>query len=269
MITIREYLKPETMEEAYKQLIRNKKNTIFGGGAFIRMGSKNIPLAIDLSEAGLNYIEEDEYNIKIGAMTTFGDIEHSQLLSKHFDNMLAKSVREIVGIQLRNIVTVGGTIYSRYGFSDLITGLLALDTDVNLYKGGTIPLERFLKEGPKEKDILESINIKKDNRKATFLSMRNSRGDYAILNVALSNLEGKFRISVGARPNRATLAYNAMKYLDRLDNQITKEHIYKAAKIASEELVFGTNTRGSSLYRKQICYVLVKQGLMEVMGYED
>ncbi len=38
MITIREYLKPETIEEAYKQLIRNKKNTIFGGGAFIRMG---------------------------------------------------------------------------------------------------------------------------------------------------------------------------------------------------------------------------------------
>ena len=116
MITIREYLKPETIEEAYKQLIRNKKNTIFGGGAFIRMGSKNIPLAIDLSKVGLNYIEEDEYEIKIGAMTTFGDIEHSQLLSKYFDNMLAKSVREIVGIQLRNIVTVGGTIYSRYGF---------------------------------------------------------------------------------------------------------------------------------------------------------
>lgn len=269
MITIREYFKPKTLEEAYGQLICNRKNTVFGGGAFIRMGSKNIPLAIDLSEAGLAYIEEDENMIKIGAMTTFGDIEHSQLLSKYFDNMLAKSVREIVGIQLRNIVTVGGTVYSRYGFSDFLTGLLALDTYVNLYKGGTIPLERFLKEGPKEEDILESISIKKDNRKATFLSMRNCKGDYAILNVALSNLDGKFRIAVGARPNRATLAYEAMKHLDRLDNQITKEDIHKAAKIASEELVFGTNTRGSSFYRKQICNVLVKQGLMEVLGYED
>ncbi|MCF6460891.1 hypothetical protein C3E88_07485, partial [Clostridium sp. Cult3] len=48
--------------------------------------------------------------------------------------------------------------------------------------------ERFLKEGPKEEDILENLSIKKDNRKATFLSMRNCKGDYAILNVALSNL---------------------------------------------------------------------------------
>lgn len=269
MITIREYIKPKTLEEAYGQLICNKKNTVFGGGGFIRMGSKNIPLAIDLSEAGLSFIEEDEYEIKIGAMTTFGDIEHSQLLSKYFDNMLAKSVREIVGLQLRNIVTVGGTVYSRYGFSDFITGLLALDTDVNLYKKGTIPLEQFLKERPKEKDILESITIKKDDRRATFLSMRNCKGDYAILNVAISNLNGKYRIVVGARPNRGTLAYDAMGYLDKLDNQINQENIQKTAEIASQELIFGTNTRGNSFYRKQICYVLVKQGLMEVMGYEN
>jgi CO/xanthine dehydrogenase FAD-binding subunit len=270
MISIKEYIVPTSIEEAYEILVEKRNSVLFGGGAFIRMGSKNIPIAIDLSKIGLDFIDEDEDFIHIGAMTTFGDIEHSQLLKKYYKNFLSSSVREIVGIQLRNIVTVGGTVYSRYGFSDFITGLLALDTNVNLYKQGPLPLEIFLKEGSKEKDILKSISIRKNNRKAKFLSMRNSQGDYAILNVATSNLNGnKYKIAVGARPGTATLALKSMDYLDNIDRDLFKEDILRAAKIASEELIFGTNTRASSIYRKQISYVLVKQALMEVGDYEN
>lgn len=269
MIAIKEYSIPASIEEAYELLKEKRNSMVFGGGAFIRMGTKNITTAIDLSKSNLDYITEDEDTIQIGAMTTFGNIEHSKILKENFNDILAKSVREIVGIQLRNIVTVGGTVYSRYGFSDFITGLLALDTTVNLHKQGSISLEKFLKEGSKERDILESIWIKKDNRKASFLSMRNSKGDYAILNAAISNLNGEYRIAVGARPNRGVLAYKAMDYLNNKDNGISKKSVVKAAKLASEELKFGSNTRGSNIYRKQLCYVLVKQGLLEVIGYED
>ncbi|MBU5438725.1 FAD binding domain-containing protein [Tissierella sp. MSJ-40] len=267
MISINEYATPESVEEAYNLLIKKRNNVVFGGGAFIRMGSKNISTAIDLSKANFNYIVEDENTINIGAMTTLGDIEHSPILKKYFNNVLAKSVREIVGIQLRNIVTVGGTVYSRYGFSDFITGLLALNTNVELYKQGNISLDKFLEEGSRERDILKSISIMKDNRKAAFSSMRNSKGDYAILNVAISNLNGKYRIAVGARPNRAVLANKSMEYLN--NNGFSQKNAVEAAKIASEELTFGTNSRGSNIYRKQLCYVLVKNTLMEVQGYED
>ena len=266
LITIKEYIKPRTIEEAYEELIKRKKNVIFGGGAFIRMGSRTIPTAIDLSDIGLDYIEEKEETIEIGAMTTLGDIEYSEILSYYYNNMLAKSVKEIVGIQLRNIVTI---VYSRYSFSDPITGLLALDTQIKLYKQGNISLEKFLNEGPKEKDILEKIIIKKDNRKATFLSMRNSKGDYAILNVAVSMYNHQFRIAVGARPGPARLAYNAMEYLEKLNGNIDEKNILEVGKIASEELVFGTNSRGSSLYRKQLASTLVNRALMEVMGLEN
>lgn len=269
MITIKEYFKPKTIEEAYEELIKRKKNVIFGGGAFIRMGSRTIPTAIDLSDIGLDFIEEKEETIEIGAMTSLGDIEHSQILKSYYNNMLAKSVREIVGIQLRNIVTIGGTVYSRYGFSDPITGLLALDTEVKLYKQGIMSLEEFLKDGSKEKDILKKIIIKKDNIKATFLAMRNSKGDYAILNVAVSMFNDKFKIAVGARPGSATLAYNAMEYLDKLNGNINERNILEAGKIASEELVFGSNSRGGSLYRKQLANTLVSRALMEVMGFEN
>ena len=267
MITIKEYIRPQTIDEAYKHLISKKNTALFGGGAFIKMGSKNISTAIDLSKLGLDEIKESDDDIEIGAMVTFGDIEGSDMLKKHFSNMLAISVKDIVGVQLRNIVTVGGTVYSRYGFSDIITALLSLDTKVKLYKQGTISLEEFLINGAAESDILESIIIKKDNRKAAFKSLRSSKGDYAILNVAVSKLEDEFRVAVGARPSRAVLAQETMDYLN--GNGYTYDDILRACDIISKEIVFGSNTRGSKEYRRDICKVLFKRALLEVIENED
>ncbi len=97
--------------------------------------------------------------------------------------------------------------------------------------------------------------------------MRNSKGDYAILNVAVSVLAGKHKVAVGARPGRAVLAINAMKFLD--DNGVTEKNAMEAGEIVSNELNFGTNSRGSREYRKLISSVLVKNALMEVEGYES
>lgn len=267
MITIKEYTAPSSIDEAYHLLTSKKNATLVGGGAFIRMGAKNISLAIDLSKANLNYIKEDDKNIILGGMTTFRDIERSPLLASHFHNILAQSVKDIVGVQLRNIITVGGTVYSRYGFSDLITALLALDTKVKLYHQGLVPLAQFLEVGSSRPDILESIMIAKDNRKAAFKAIRNSKGDYAILNMAISTVEDKFRISVGARPNRAVLACKTMAYLNQ--SGLSEEHISEACRIITNEIRFGTNTRGSREYRQKICSVLLKRLLMEVVSHEN
>ena len=53
-----------------------------------------------------------------------------------------------------------------------------------------------------------------------------------------------------------------MDYLNSAE--INEENAYKAGEIASEELVFGSNTRGSAEYRREICKVLVKRAIMEV-----
>ena len=39
-----------------------------------------------------------------------------------------KSLRHIVGVQFRNCATIGGSIWGRYGFSDVLTMFLAMDT---------------------------------------------------------------------------------------------------------------------------------------------
>ena len=260
MFTLMELVQPTSLEEAYEILTKRKNNVVIGGSAFLRMGKKRIGTGIDLSGLNLNLIEESSDYIEIGAMTTLRDLEVNPILNKYFDGVLPKSVRDIIGIQFRNVVTVGGSVFSRYGFSDLIVGLLALETEVELYNGRML-LEEFLNKNY-EKDILVKLYIKKNNASAVYKCMRNSRSDYPILNMSVSKVDSDFKICVGARPQRATIAHKASEFLS--NNELNEENIIKASEIAAEELVFGSNMRASKEYRKAVCKSLVKNALMEV-----
>jgi len=263
VLTIQDYLLPETLEEAYEALIEKRNNKIIGGCGFLRMGSQKIGTAIDLSNLDLNFIWEGEDTVEIGAMATFRQVETSSVLKKYFDGILPKSIENIVGVQLRNIVTVGATVYSRYGFSDFLTALLSLEAEVVLYNGGQVSLEEFLRNGSVN-DILIKIIIRKTNRKAAFQMIRNSKSDYAILNVAVSKLNKDWKIVVGSRPQRAEIAKDASHYL--AESNETIEDIEHTAMLAVNELTFGSNMRGSEEYRRSICKVLVKRAIMEVLS---
>ena len=261
MFTLMELVQPQSLEEAYEILMKRKNNIVIGGSAFLRMGEKRIGTGIDLSNLNLNLIEETSDYIKIGAMTTLRDLEVSPILNKYFNGVISNSVKDIIGVQFRNVVTVGASVFSKYGFSDLIVALLSLDTEVELYKGGKVKLEEFLNQ-KYEKDILVKGHIKKNKSKSIYKCMRNSRSDYPILNLAISKDDNNFKICVGARPQRATIAKEASEFIS--NNILNEENILKASEIACEELVFGSNMRASKEYRKAICKSLVKSALMEV-----
>lgn len=262
MFTVLDIVQPQSIQEAYDMLMKRKSNTVIGGSTYLRMGCKKIGTAIELSKLNLNYIKEDEDYIEIGAMTTFRDIEISPILNRYFNGVLTKCVRDIIGVQFRNVVTVGASVFSKYGFSDLLTALLSLDTEVELYNNGRITLEEFL-ESHYEKDILTKIYIKKNSRKSVYTSMRNSASDYAIVNVAVSKNDNSWNIVVGARPRRASVAINASKYIS--SEELSDEIVEKTAKIACEELSFGSNMRASGNYRKIISKVLIKRAIEEVI----
>ena len=72
------------------------------------------------------------------------DLEVHEGLNKYFNNAIENCVKSIVGVQFRNCATIGGSIFSRFGFSDPLTCLLALDSYVKLYKGGVISMREFV-----------------------------------------------------------------------------------------------------------------------------
>ena len=87
-------------------------------------------MVIDLSGLGLRYIEEDDAEFRIGAMATQRDVEAYEPFQTFANGAFPKAVKDILGVQFRNMATMGGSVAARFGFSDIIPLLLALQAEV-------------------------------------------------------------------------------------------------------------------------------------------
>ena len=110
------YVRVGNAAEAYELLQKNRNNKIAGGGIWMRLGSRRVATAIDLSACGLDQIEETETEFRIGAMCTLRQLERHVELNALVNHVFEFAVHDIVGVQLRNTATVGGSIYGRFGF---------------------------------------------------------------------------------------------------------------------------------------------------------
>jgi len=253
MITIQKYVRAATLEEAW-QLNQSRRNRVMGGMMWLRLGRGSIDTAIDLSDLGLDTITETEDAFSIGAMVTLRAIEKHEGLNSYTNNAVANAVKDIVGVQFRNMATVGGSIWGRFGFSDVLTVFLALDTYVELYKGGLVPLEAFSKM-KYDNDILVRIIVKKSPCRIVYTAMRNQRTDFPVLACAVSFVNGEYRASVGARPSRAALIRS---------NDVPDAGTF--ASYVSEVTPTGDNLRGSAAYRTHLIKVLVERAMIEMGG---
>lgn len=273
MIKIKEYVKVKSLEEAY-ELNQKKSSCIIGGMLWLKMSDRNVGTAIDLSGLSLDKAEETEEEFVIGCMTSLHELECHKGLAAYTDGAMKESLRHIVGVQFRNCATVGGSIFGRFGFSDVLTMFLAMDADVELYNAGRMPLAEFAKTARTEykNDILVHIIIKKEKIHTAYQSMRNSKTDFPVLTCAVGVTENKVRVSVGARPARAVLVEDENGILNGFA-VMTKEEKAKAAEAfaayAAEQVKTEGNMRASKEYRSLLVKVLTKRALLKVGGVED
>ena len=253
MITIQKYVRAQSLEEAW-QLNQSKRNRILGGMMWLRMGKGSVDTAIDLCDLGLDTITETEDHFAIGASVTLRDIEKHEGLNAYTQNAVANAVKNIVGVQFRNTATVGGSIWGRFGFSDVLTVFLAMDSYVELYKGGIVPLETFAKM-KYDKDILLRLIVKKSPCRIVYTAMRNQSTDFPVLACAVSLVNGECRASIGARPARATVIRNQ----EESDAQAFAAYV-------SKNVPTGSNLRGSAAYRKHLIKVLTERAMRELGG---
>lgn len=259
MLTIRNYVRAKSLEEAY-ELNQTKTNRILGGMMWLRMMHVNVGTVIDLCDLGLNTIEESAEEFTLGAMVTLRQLEMSQSLNAYTHGAVAKAVRDIVGVQFRNSSTLGGSIFGRYGFSDVLTVFLALDTEVELFKAGRIPLSEFVAL-KKDRDLLVRLIVKKKPLRSAYLSMRNSATDFPVLTCAVSQIDGIFQSSIGARPGPAVVVKDQEGILS---GGITEETAAAFGEYVAKSIRTGTNLRGSAAYRKHLTKILTTRGVLEL-----
>ena len=261
MITIQKYVRAQSLEEAWS-LNQSKRNRIIGGMLWLRLGKGSINTAIDLCDLGLNGIREEEEQFTIGAMTTLRQLELHEGLNAYSQGAVRNAVKDIVGVQFRNMATVGGSIWGRFGFSDVLTVFLGLDTYVELYRGGIVPLEQFASM-KKDRDILLRLIVKKSPARIVYTSMRNQRTDFPVIACAVSQIGGEYRASIGARPGRAMVLRD-----DRglLSGGIHGDSARAFGEYAGEKVPTEGNVRGSAPYRSHLIKVLTQRALMELGG---
>ena len=173
-------------------------------------------------------------SFSIGAMVTLRQIELHEGLNTWSHGAVKESVTHIVGVQFRNLATVGGSIFGKFGFSDVLSCFLAFDSYVELHHEGIIPLEQFAV---------------------------NKYPDFPVLTCAISLGKEEAYAVVGARPSRAV----KVKLSDQWNVMIKDDEGRR--KIADEvtgQLNFGSNMRGSADYRRHLSEVLIRRGLAQL-----
>lgn len=244
------YVLASSLEEAY-ELNQKRSNRILGGNMWMRMGKNFFGTAIDLSGLGLDQIIETEEEIIMGAMVSLHQMETSCLLQQWYGNVFHDALCNIVGVQFRNGATLGGSVYLRAGFSDVITVLLALGAEVEMYKAGKVDFETFI-QMPRDNDIVVNVILKKKACQTAYQAYRNTKTDFPVLNCVACKTEGVTTVAVGARPGKAVKIEKTM------------EDTAAFAEKAAESLTFEGNLRGSAVYRKHLCKVLVGRALMAI-----
>ena len=256
---VNEYYRASSLEDAYQKLQQSPKNAILAGGLWLKKLGQGYDTLIDLSNLSLDKIIDNKDELVVGSMVSQRDFENSPAVNFLYAGALAFAVRAVMGVNFRNIATIGGSIMGRYPFSDVITGLLPYDVELEFYPEQRMFLEEYLNFKGKLNAILVAIHIKKSEGKGFFKKVKTTALDFPIVNIAVAKVHGEYRIAIGARPMVASLALKAMDYLNSGNKDFAK-----AAELAVEELQFLDNKDASSEYRIDLAKVYVRRGLEEV-----
>ena len=195
---------------------------------------------------------------RIGAMVTLRQLEKHEGLNRLTDGAIKDCVRDIVGVQFRNLATVGGSLFGRFGFSDVLTFLMAAGAKAELYHGGIVTVEEFARM-PFDRDILTHVIFPGKKQRIGWQSFRNSRTDFSVLNCCVSLEEKETRCCVGARPMKAVCLRDEQGILK---DGITPESARAFGRYVKENVKTGSNLRGSGEYRSMLAETLAKRALL-------
>lgn len=280
MFYYNQYVRAQSLDEAY-ELYQKKPNFVLGGMLWLKMKNKTLGTAIDLCDLGLDQIYEDENEFRIGAYATLRQIETHEALNAYTHGAIAESVRHIVGVQFRNVATVGGSIWGRFGFSDVMTIFRALGAKVQLHKAGIMDLDEFAALPRTTRHVLVSVIVPKNAKGVVYLSQRNQSTDFPVLTCAVANRSGRYVAVIGASPYMAEPVWDEEGILDCLadaktdgnaaltDNSESNAKIDKFAGYVAEHIRFGSNIRAGAEYREMICRVLTRRAVTQSLDICD
>ena len=231
---------------------------------WLKMQRRTVGTAIDLCDLGLDRIEETETEYRIGAMVPLRALEQHAGLSALTHGAMEEAVRHIVGVQFRNCATLGGSLWGRFGFSDVLTLLLALDATVVLHHAGALPLADFAAL-PRDDagHPRRRCACPRRRGRVAYLSQRNISTDFPVLAVrARPSGTDSFACVDRRAADAGGPAWRTSKGPARAGRHGGERRARSRRTMRPARVTFGSNTRASADYRREICKVLVRRAAL-------
>lgn len=253
-MNIESYKVVESLEEAYA-LNQNRNNVVYGGGCFLRLGNRDISTAIDLSQLGLDAIQEEKDHFFVGGMVSLRQLETHKRVNQWYGDIFKKSTAGIVGVPFRNCATVGGTLAQKVNFSDIIPLLMVLGVSIQLFPSGQVPITEYM-ENNYPHEIVVGVHLKKQVCFVAYEAFRKTATDLPALVCAVAKDKDTYKISVGARPGKAVSLESVSLLDEEIDDLVGK-------------ISFGSNGFASQTYREHLAKVYIKRLRTEVISREN
>ena len=97
-MSLRDYVKPASLDEALAVLDGDDRAVLLGGGAYLRLGAATHDVVVDLYELGLNEVRLEGDVLSIGGLTDYRRLETAPEARAVADGLLCRSVEKIVGV---------------------------------------------------------------------------------------------------------------------------------------------------------------------------
>jgi carbon-monoxide dehydrogenase medium subunit len=266
-----ELAEPGTLEEAFALLQDEDARPLGGGTALMLMMKAGVlrpKRLVSLRKLGFDSIDSGPMGeLRAGATVSLRALEKSEQVRARWP-VLARALRTLSNVRVRNVATVGGCLAHADPHMDLPPLLCALGASVALVgRQGVrnIPLEQlttgYLETSLRRGELIGILEVPPLGRKrAAYLKCTTrSADDWPALGIAVaSDFQQEIRIFVGAatdRPTRLTAAEAVLK----------KDHadVKRAAEAALAQVHIESDLHGSADYKKQLLRVYLARAIDE------
>ena len=274
-----EYLAPKTIPDAVALLQKHGDEAKILAGGHSLIPAMRLRLAepgylIDISGiGGLEYIQEESGQLRIGAMTCEAALEESEIVQRKFP-LLLDTTKMIADPSVRNMATVGGNLAHGDPANDHPATMLALRASV-IAEGpnGTreIKIDNFFPDffttALSEDEILTEIRIPTPPSASggAYLKIERKVGDYAAAAVACQlniNSSGSIEniglglTNVGSTPIRASSAEELLNGKKPDENMLAE-----AGRLAAADSEPMEDLRGSAEYKIALVNELTQRAI--------
>ena len=277
------YLRPNGLSELLDVLNEyGSKAKLLAGGTDLTIALKermiHPEVIIDLNRVRkeLTGIEVSKNTMKIGAMTTYTELETNPIVNQ-FARALSEAASQVGTYQIRNLGTIGANLANGSPAADTAPPLIVLNAKVHLQSkqaSRQMPVQDFItgvkRTAIRPDEIVTSVEIPIKEHVFSYW-MRSAKRKENVISVvsvaAASEIQsdqfGESRIALGAVAPTPILARESSTKLT--GSPINPETIESVSRLSAKESKPISDVRAGADYRRHLVYVLTKRTINKVL----